>query len=181
MSHEREVGTRQDRAGTRAQAPSGCFDVDADPMPPHVDQNAIALRLAGEARAGGTERHALMFLPRVVEHFAHVVDSARDHHHLGEKSIRTGISRVADEIDGSREHAVGAKKSHEIVAQPRRRPRRDPVRRTVALRGARWRHDGPDIRGEQCEHVEAIQGIRGGVETCSIVVRNRHEVPVLRR
>jgi hypothetical protein len=78
-----------------------------------------------------------MFLPRVVEHFAHVVDIARDHHHFGEKPIRTRIGRVADEIDGSREHAVGAKERHEIVAQPRWCPRRDPIRRTVTLWGAR--------------------------------------------
>ena len=36
-------------------------------MPPHVDQNAIALRLAREARTRGAERYALMPLPRVFE------------------------------------------------------------------------------------------------------------------
>jgi ATP-dependent protease La (Lon)-like substrate-binding protein/GIY-YIG catalytic domain-containing protein len=43
VREQREVCARQDRAGARSQAPSPCFDADAGPMPPHVNQNAIIL------------------------------------------------------------------------------------------------------------------------------------------
>jgi hypothetical protein len=85
-------------------------------MPPHVDQNAIALRLARETRTRGTERYALMPLPRVFEQFAHVIHSARDHNHFGEKTIRTGIRGEANKVDGPAEHAVWAKQRYEIIA-----------------------------------------------------------------
>src|ERR1700732_3618200 len=85
----------------RAQASSPCFDADASPMAPHVDQNAIALRLAREARTGGAERHALMLLPRICEHFAHVIHIAGDHDHFWEKAIGTCIGGKPNKIDGS--------------------------------------------------------------------------------
>jgi hypothetical protein len=104
-----EIGPRQDRAGPGAQAPAAGFDADPGPMPPDVDQNAIALRLARETGTGGAERHALMLLPRIFEHFAHIIHIARNHNHFGEKPIRTGIGGVANKIDGPAEHAVCAK------------------------------------------------------------------------
>jgi len=116
VREQREIGTRQDRAGPGAQPPPACFDVDAGPMPPDVDQNAIALRLAREAGTGSAERHALMLLPRIVEHFAHVIDVAGDHDRFGEEAIRTGVGGVANKIDGPSEHAVGAEERDEIIA-----------------------------------------------------------------
>ena len=116
-------------------------------MPPDIDQNAIALCLAREAGTGGAERHALMLLPRIVEHFAHVIDVAGDHDRFGEEAIRTGVGGVANKIDGPSEHAVGAEERDEIIAQAGGRSRRKRIRRPITLRCAGRRHDGdgPDI------------------------------------
>ncbi len=114
-------------------------------MPPDVDQNAIALRLAREAGTGSAERHALMLLPRIAEHFAHVIDVAGDHDRFGEKAIRTGVGGVANKIDGPSEHAVSAEERDEIIAQAGGCSRRQSIRCPIALRRAGRRHDGPDI------------------------------------
>jgi hypothetical protein len=55
-------------------------------------------------------------LARVFEHFAHVIHSASDHNHFGEKTIRTGIRGEPNEIDGPAEHAVWTKQRYEIIA-----------------------------------------------------------------
>jgi len=118
-------------------------------MPSHVEENAVALGLAGEAGAGGTERNAFPALPRIDENRAHVLDVAGDHDHLGKKAIRACIGGVADEIDGPAEHALCAKELDELVAQPRRRSRRETIRRVIPLRRVRRRDDGLDIGREQ--------------------------------
>jgi hypothetical protein len=72
-------------------------------------------------------------LPRVFEHSAHVIHSASDHNHFGEKTIRTGIRGEANEIDGPAEHAVWTKQCYEIIAQPAWCPLCQSIRRAVAL------------------------------------------------
>lgn len=62
--------------------------------------------MAREARASGAERHALVLLPRIFEHFAHVVQIVGDHDDFWEKAIGTGVGGEANKIDGSAEHAV---------------------------------------------------------------------------
>jgi hypothetical protein len=114
-------------------------------MSPHVDENAIALRLPREARTSGAESHALMLLPGIFEHFAHVTHVAGDHDHFGEKAIRTSIGGVANKIDGSGQHAVSTKEGYEIIAQPWWRPRCQGIRRAVALRRAGRRRHSPEI------------------------------------
>jgi hypothetical protein len=81
-------------------------------MPPDVDQNAIALRLAREACSSGAERHALMPLPRVFEDFAHIVHVAGDHDHFGEKAIRASVGGEANKINGPGKNAIGAEQSY---------------------------------------------------------------------
>ena len=110
--------------------PATAFDFDACPVAPHVDQNAVALRLTGEICAGRAERHALLVAPRVGERFAHVLDVLRDNHHFRKQPIRTRVARIAHEIYGPAEHAIAPQQSHEsIVAQSRRRARSKPIGR----------------------------------------------------
>jgi hypothetical protein len=72
--------------------------------------------LAREARTRGAERYTLVPLLRIFEHSAHVINSASDHNHFGEKTIRTGIRGEANEIDGTAEYAVWTKQCYQIIA-----------------------------------------------------------------
>jgi hypothetical protein len=86
-----------------------------------------------------------MPLPRVFEQFAHVIHSARDHNHFGEKTIRAGISGEANKVDGPAEHAVWAKQRYKIIAQPAWCALCQTIWRAIALWRAGRQPNGLDI------------------------------------
>ena len=149
---QREIGAVEDRAGPGAQPPPAILDRDAGPIAAHVDQDAVALGLAAQARARGAEGDGFMPLPRVSEDLAHVVDAAGDHDGLGKQAVRACVGREADEVDCARQHALGTDQGAEVRGERFGGAAREPVGGTVALRRVGLGRQCADVRGEEPAH-----------------------------
>ena len=119
------------------------LDFHARPVTPHVDQNAVTLRLTRQARAGSAERDAFVSLARKGENLANVFRVLRDDDDFGKQTIGTRVSGVADEVDGSCKNPVEPKQCHQIASKRFGCAAREAIRRTVWL----WTDpDGRDCR-----------------------------------
>src|SRR5580698_1315029 len=96
-----------------------------------IDQNAVALRLATEARTGRANGYWKLLLLRVSEDPGDLFDGSRRYHHLWEHPVGTRIRRVLDEIDDSRMHLCVAQDFNKVITQPQRSAHRQLFRSTV--------------------------------------------------
>ena len=156
---QREIGAVEDRAGPGAQPPPAILDRDAGPIAAHVDQDAVALGLAAQARARGAEGDGFTALPRIREDLAHVVDAAGDHHGLGKQAVRAGVGREADQVDCPRQHALGTDQGAEVRGERVGGAAREPVGGTVALRCVGLGRQCADVRGEEPAHGRLPVGV----------------------
>ena len=145
VRNESRIAARQDRAGPRAQTPSLRLDFHARPVTPHVDQNAVTLRLTRQARAGSAECHAFVSLARKGENLANVFGVLRDDDDLGKQTVGTRVGGVADEVDGSCKNPVGPEQCNQIASKRFGCAAREAIRRTVRL----WTDRG----GRDCREI----------------------------
>ena len=123
--------------------------LDAAEVAAHIDQDAIALALAVEARAAGTEGDADPVLASEGDHLADVLVGLRHDHRPGQLSVRAGVGGVTDDVAGPAEHPVCSECLDQLRAQRLRCAFGHPVRSAVRRGLARLRCDLERVGLEQ--------------------------------
>ena len=147
----REYGVRpaEDRAGLHASARSVVLDLDTGPVAADVDQDAVGLPLAVQARAAGAERHRYLLLARVRERLRDVAGVLRHDDGAREQPVRARVGRVLDEVEHAREHAVGSQERDQLRLERLGGPRCPLILNAVRRRRGIRRSDSADVRREQ--------------------------------
>jgi hypothetical protein len=96
----------EDRAGLDARPRSVIENLHPGPVPANVDQDPVALRLAVEAGAAGSEGQRDLRRAGVGKDLGDIVGVMSHDDGLRQQPVRARIGGVADEIDHSGENAI---------------------------------------------------------------------------
>ena len=88
---EDPIDVPERRARAHARPRPLRLDLHAGEVAPDVDEDALALSLAVEARAAGAKGERRPVAPRVPEELGQVIDAARHHHGLREQAVRARV------------------------------------------------------------------------------------------
>ena len=163
LRREHPVGVAEHGPGLDPCPSRAVENLHPAPVPPHIDQDAVRLRLAVQARAARAEGDRDLGRARVVEHLRDVLGVASHHHGPGKQPIGARVRRVADQVDHPGEDAVLPEQSDQLAAQRLGRPRGELIRRPVIRRLIPLGRDpvnvgGEEIHGGQPKSVAALGG-----------------------
>ncbi len=130
-----EQGPRPDPG----EAPA-VFDRDAAEMTADIDQDAVALALAVEARATGAKDDGDAGAAAIADDPRDVVGVVRHHHSLGQQPVRARVRGIADEVADAAEKPAWAQQLLQLPTQRLRRPARRRIGNAIGSCRHRRRH-----------------------------------------
>src|SRR5439155_23831888 len=86
-------------------------------VPPDVDEEAVALPLAVQARAAAAKCDREAAAPAEIEAGGYIDCAVGHHHGLREEPVRARVGGVADDVDRAAEHAVRPEQRLELSAK----------------------------------------------------------------
>ncbi len=145
VAREGGVGPYDGGAGLDTGSGAVAQDLDARPVPAHVDEDVLALRLPVQRGARGPEDHLTALAVGVGEDGRDVVHVLGEHDDLRHEAVRARVGGIAHQVGDLPQHLLRAEQRLQLAAQRLRRALGTVARDAVG--GGRPRRGRPECVG----------------------------------